>query len=81
MNVIEDLLAGALGYGVASATDSKVVGDVIDNVFKSMTLEDMIKNYARKHRDIYSRNNNFAKELHDIARSYEEYDYNDIYGE
>lgn len=81
MHLLEDLVAGALGYGVASAKDSKVVGDVIDNIFKSMTLEDMIKNYARRHRDIYSRNNEFAKELHDIARSYEEYDYDDIYGE
>lgn len=81
MHLLEDLVAGALGYGVASAKDSKVVGDVIDNIFKSMTLEDLIKNYARKHRDIYTVDNRFAKELHDIARSYEEYDYDDIYGE
>ena len=31
MGLFKDIVAGAIGYGIASAKDSKVVGDIIDN--------------------------------------------------
>ena len=73
--MLKEIISGAIGYGIASAQGSTAVGDVIDNFFKSMTLEDIIKNYANKHLDVYTCDNAFAKRLHLIARQYEEYDY------
>lgn len=81
MSLLKNVVASAIGYGIASSTDSKVVGDVIDNNFKSMTLEDMIDHYARRHFDIYTVNNEFAHRLHEIAKHYEEYNYDDVYGD
>lgn len=74
-NFLKNIVAGAIGYGIASATDSKVVGDIIDNNISTKSLEEIIENYAKKHLDIYSVNNDFAHRLHEIARKYEEYDY------
>lgn len=81
MGLLEDVIAGAIGYGIASAKDSKVVGDIIDNCVKRMTIEEIIENYARRHLDIYSCNNDFAHRLHTIAQRYEEYDYESVYGD
>lgn len=81
MGLLEDIVAGAIGYGIASATDSKVVADIIDNNFKHITLEDLIDNYAKRHLDIYTTNNHFAYRLHTIAQKYEEYDYDEEYGD
>ena len=80
-SLLENLVAGAVGYGIASAKDSKVVGDIIDNNITSKSLEDIIENYARRHLDIYTCDNNFAHRLHQIAKKYEEYNYSEVYGE
>ena len=80
MGLFEDILAGAIGYGIASAKDSMVVGDILDNCVKRMTIEELIDNYARRHLEIYSCNNDFAHRLHTIAQRYEEYDYESVYG-
>ncbi|MCF0196735.1 MAG: hypothetical protein HUK03_05810 [Bacteroidaceae bacterium] len=81
MGVLEELIAAGIGYGVASARDSKIVGDIIDNNLYSKPLEDIIKNYARRHLDITYLNNEFAHRLHMIAKQYEEHNYDDIYGD
>lgn len=81
MNLIEDIIAGAIGYGIASAKDSKAIADLIDNNVKRMTLEDIIDNYAKRHLDIYTCDNKFAHRLHTIAKKYEEYDYDKVYGD
>lgn len=80
MGLFEDLVAGAIGYGIASAKESKVVGDIIDNNIKRLTLEEIIDNYAKRHLDIYTCDNKFAHKLHTIAKKYEEYDYDKFYG-
>lgn len=80
MGLFEDIVAGAIGYGIASAKDSKVVGDIIDNNIKRMTIEEIIDNYAKRHLDIYTCDNKFAHRLHTIAKKYEEYDYDSVYG-
>ena len=79
MSIIKDLIVGAVGYGLASSKDSKVVGDIIDNNINNIPLEDIIKNYARRHLDIYTCDNKFAHRLHQIAKQYEEYNYNEVY--
>jgi hypothetical protein len=79
MGLIDDIVAGAIGYGIASARDSKVVADIIDNNVKRMTLEDMIDNYAKRRLDIYTCDNRFAYRLHAIAQKYEEFNYESIY--
>ena len=81
MGILKNIAIGAAGYAVASAKDSKVVGDIIDNNISSKTLEDLIKDYARRHLDIYTCDNKFAHRLHEIAKQYEEYNYDDVYGE
>lgn len=80
MGLFENIVAGAIGYGIASAKDSKVVGDIIDNNIKRMTLEEIIDNYAKRHLDIHTCDNRFAHKLHTIAKKYEEYDYDKFYG-
>lgn len=81
MGIVKDIVAGAIGYGIASARDSKIVGDIIDNNIRHMTLEEMIENYAQRHLDVYTCDNRFAHRLHAIARKYEEYNYDSIYGD
>ena len=78
--LLKDIIVGAVGYSIASAKNSKVVGDVIDTNINSMTLEDMIRDYARRHLEIYTCNNNFAHRLHEIAKQYEEYNYDEVFG-
>ena len=72
MGLLRDLVAGTVGYGIASAKDSKVAGDIIDNNIDSKNLEDIIRNYARRHLEIYTCDNEFAHRLHMIAKEYEE---------
>jgi len=81
MGILKDLAIGAAGYALASSKDSKVVGDIIDNNINSKSLEDIIQNYARRHLEIYTVNNEFAHRLHKIAEQYEEYNYQDVYGD
>ena len=79
MGFFEDIVAGVIGYGIASAKDSKVVGDIIDNNIKRLTLEELVDNYAKRHLDIYTCDNKFAHRLHNIAKRYEEFNYDSIY--
>ena len=79
MGLIDDIVAGAIGYGIASARDSKVVADIIDNNVKRMTLEELIDNYAQRHLDVYTCDNRLAHRLHTIAKKYEEFNYDSIY--
>lgn len=82
MSLLEDLLAGAVGYGIASSKKSKVVGDIIDNNINTskLSLDELIDNYALRHYNTKYVCNELAHELHRIARRYEEYDYKNKYG-
>ena len=83
MSLIEDLLAGAIGYGISEASKSHPLRDAIDDRFnrskQKVSLEDLIDEYARRY-DIYTQKNEFAHQLHQIAERYEEYDYEEVYG-
>lgn len=81
MSLLKDLIVGAVGYGLASSKNSKVVGDIIDNNINNIPLEDMIDNYARRHLDIYTFDNKFAHRLHKIAKKYEGCNYDEEYGD
>lgn len=83
MSLIEDLLAGAIGYGISEASKSHPLRDAIDERFnrskQKVSLEDLIDEYARQY-EIYTQKNEFAHQLHQIAERYEEYDYEEVYG-
>ena len=72
MNFLEDLAAAGLGFAAGRITKSDSV--------ETMSLEDLIKAYAEKRCGIYTCNNEFARQLHRIARKYEECDYNKLFG-
>ena len=82
MGLIEDLVAGAIGYGISEASKSHPLRDAINERFsrskEKISLEDLIDEYARRY-EIYTSKNEFAHHLHQIARRYEEYNYEDIY--
>lgn len=83
MSLIEDLLAGAIGYGISEASKSHPLRDAIDERInrskQKVSLEDLIDEYARRY-EIYTQRNEFAHRLHQIAERYEEYDYEEVYG-
>lgn len=79
MGILGNVVSGAIGYAISEASDSHPVRDFCDRNFSNKSLEDMIRDYAKTRCNIYTYDNNFAKQLHDIARSFEEYNYNDIY--
>ena len=83
MSLIEDLLAGAIGYGISEVSKSHSLRDAIDERFnrskQKVSLEDLIDEYARRY-EIYTQKNEFAHQLHQIAERYEEYDYEEVYG-
>jgi len=83
MGLIEDLLAGAIGYGISEVSKSHPLRDAIDERFnhsgQKVSLEDLIDEYARRY-EIYTQKNEFAHQLHQIAKRYEEYDYENVYG-
>lgn len=82
MGLIEDLVAGAIGYGISEASKSHPLRDAINERFsrskEKISLEDLIDEYARRY-EIYTSKNEFAHHLHQIARRYEEYNYEDVY--
>ena len=81
MGLLKDIAIGAVGYAVGNASKhSTSVNTFIDRNFGNKSLEDMIDDYARTRLDVYTQDNKLAKRLHDIARKYEEYNYDDIYG-
>lgn len=83
MGLIEDLVAGAIGYGISEASKSHPLRDAINERFsrskEKISLEDLIDEYARRF-EIYTQRNEFAHRLHQIAERYEEYDYEEVYG-
>lgn len=82
MGLIEDLVAGAIGYGISEASKSHALRDAINERFsrskEKISLEDLIDEYARRY-EIYTSKNEFAHHLHQIARRYEEYNYEDVF--
>lgn len=85
MGLLEDFLAAGLGYTISEVSKSHPVRDAINEHFgksssKNVTLEDLIDEYARRF-EIYTSKNEFAHQLHQIAKRYEEYDYDRIYGD
>lgn len=78
MGLFSNLISGAIGYGVSEASKSHPVRDYLDNKFGAnhRSLESMIEDYAHS-LDIYTFNNDFARELHRIAKKYEGYGYQD----
>lgn len=81
MHLLEDLISGAIGYGISEVSKSHPVRDAIDKRYDRKTsLEDLIDEYAKRY-EIYTSKNEFAHQLHKIAEKYEEYNYKQIYGE
>ena len=82
MGLLENVVSGAVGYGIASACKSNALTELIDQKINShnrnRTLRDLIEEYA-KSRGIYTQNNQLAHELHKLAEQYEEYDYDRYY--
>ena len=82
MGLIEELIAGAIGYGISEASKSHPLRDAINERFsrskEKISLDDLIDEYARRY-EIYTSKNEFAHHLHQIARRYEEYNYDNIY--
>ena len=78
MGLIDNLISGAIGYGISEASKSHPVRDLIDNRLgaKHRSIEDIIDDYAHS-LDIYTFDNDFARELHRIAKKYEGYGYTD----
>ena len=83
MGFLDSFLAGAVGYGISEVSKSHPLRDAIDERInrskQKVTLEDLIDEYARRY-EIYTRKNEFAHHLHQIAERYEEYNYEDVYG-
>ena len=72
MNFLEDLAAAGLGFAAGRITKNDSV--------ETMSLEDLIQAYAEKRLGVYNCSNELAHRLHQIARMYEECDYNRMYG-
>ena len=58
-----------------------VIPDGVKVIGEYAFEEDIIENYARRHLDIYTCDNNFAHRLHMIAKRYEEYNYSEVYSD
>ena len=84
MGLIEEIMAGAIGYGISEASKSHPLRDAINDRFsrskEKISLDDLIEEYARRY-EIYTCKNEFAHHLHQIARRYEEYNYDQVYGD
>lgn len=82
MGIIDNAVAGALGYAISEMSKSHSLRDVIDQrnnrSKQKVALEDLIDDYARQH-GVYTQNNELAYRLHQIAARYEEYNYKNIY--
>ncbi len=83
MGLLDNIISGAIGYGISEMSKSHPLRDAIDERFnrskQKVSLEDLIDEYARRY-EIYTRKNEFAHHLHQIAERYEEYDYEKVYG-
>jgi len=79
MGLLEKIISGAIGYGISEVSKSHPVRDAINNHYdQKISLEDLIDEYARRY-EIYTVKNEFAHHLHQIAKKYEEYDYDEVY--
>lgn len=82
MGIIDNAVAGALGYAISEMSQSHPLRDVIDQRInrskQKVTLEDLIDDYARQH-GVYTHDNELAHRLHQITARYEEYNYKNIY--
>ena len=82
MGLLSNLISGAIGYGISETSKSHPLRDLIDDKINSSkpekTLRDIITEYAQA-RGIYTTDNRFAYDLHCIAKSYEDYDYDRLY--
>jgi FKBP-type peptidyl-prolyl cis-trans isomerase (trigger factor) len=82
MGLLENVVSGAVGYGIASARKSNALTELIDQKINSRnnnkTLRDVVEEYA-KSRGIYTQNNQITHELHKLAEQYEDYDYDRYY--
>ena len=78
MGLFSSVVSGAIGYGISEASKSHPVRDFLDKNFgdNRRDLEDVIKDFARS-RNIFCYDDNFARELHRIARNYETNRYKD----
>lgn len=78
MGLLSNVVSGAIGYGISEASKSHPVRDYLDSKFSAnrRSLESIIEDYAHS-LDIYTFDNDFARELHRIARQYEGYGYED----
>ena len=82
MGLLKDVLIGTAGYMVGNAVEhSTAVNTFIDRNFGNKSLEETIDDYAKTRLGVYTQDNRLAKMLHDIARRYEEYNYDDETGE
>ena len=77
MGVVDNLLSLGVGYLLSEASESHPVRDFCNLYFSDKTIEDIVDEYAQKKLDIYGSNNDFARRLHEIAKRYEGYDYNE----
>lgn len=84
MSFLSHAISGAIGYSISEASKSHPLRDAIDKLFNrnqgQVTLEDIIAEYAKSF-EIYTCKNEFARHLHKIAERYEEYNYNEVYGD
>lgn len=83
MGLLDNFIAGAVGYGISEMSKSHPLRDVIDERINrskpKVSLEELIREYTKQY-EIYTRRNEFAYHLHKIAEQYEEYDYDEMYG-
>lgn len=81
-DIIDLVLAGAAGYAVSELSSSKPLKNLVEEKISrnkaKKNLRDIIREYAQA-RGIYTQDNRLAKELHDIATEYQEYDYDRYY--
>ncbi len=86
MGLLDNAISGALGYAISEASKSHPLRDLIDQKLgkgsngSNETLRSLIEKYANEH-GVYTSNDDFAHELHKIARTYESYYYEEKYSD
>lgn len=81
MSLLRDVIVGTIGYTIGNSVEhSNAINTLIDRNFGNKSLEEIIDDYAKTRLGVYTQDNRLAKMLHDIARRYEEYNYDEIYG-
>lgn len=76
MSLLRDVIVGTIGYAIGNSVEhSNAINTLIDRNFGNKSLEEIIDDYAKTRLGVYTQDNRLAKMLHDIARRYEEYNY------